>query len=148
MSYLRPFLDGKKLDSLVTKSETILKKVDFNTIAVRGNSGMLLGIPLAIKMKKKLIIIRKSVKDSHSDDLVEGWGSKQKILLVDDFIQTGATIKAMIRNIEAHCDCPDIKGIYYYAISSEFSRKRAIARDTYKNVIYSVYTNKDKVKKS
>jgi orotate phosphoribosyltransferase len=115
MSYLEDYLTGKEIKKVVTKAARILKKANFDTIAVRGNSGLLIGVPLAVEMNKNLIIVRKNTSDCHSSNRLEGWGKNQKILLLDDFIETGKTVKVMHKEIELYCDSPEIVGLFLYA---------------------------------
>lgn len=112
MSYLA--LDSKKLKHFLKQSTTALKDKKFDTIAVRGNSGLLMAPLLAVELKKNIIVIRKSRRDSHSSSLVEGWGYNQKILLLDDFCDTGKTLKVMKRRIMDFCRAPKIVGAYLY----------------------------------
>jgi adenine/guanine phosphoribosyltransferase-like PRPP-binding protein len=111
------YLKGEGIAETVKSCKALLKKkkLDFDTIGVRGHSGMLIGAPLAMQLKKDLLIVRKKGEKSHSSNSVTGWGRDQKILLVDDFICTGATLKAMHKEIKANCDSPTILGILLYA---------------------------------
>lgn len=115
MSYLDRYLEPKVLKETVAKGKQLLKNWDFDTIAVRGNSGLLVGAPLAMAMGKNLAIVRKSIKNCHSENLVEGWGKDQKIVLVDDFIETGKTLRQMYSAIFKRCDNPTIVGIFLFA---------------------------------
>lgn len=114
--YSQEYLTGRRIKRLVNKASTILKneKVRFDTIAVRGHSGMLMGPPLIMEMNKKLMIIRKPQDSSHSSSKVEGWGCKQKILIVDDFISSGSTMHSIYEDINKYCDNPKIVGILTY----------------------------------
>jgi hypoxanthine phosphoribosyltransferase len=73
-----------------------------------------MGAPLAVAMKKSILIIRKSKENNHGDK-VEGWNYAQKILLLDDFTESGATLRAMRREIKKHCPDHTIVGTYLYA---------------------------------
>lgn len=116
MSYLSPYLSGKMIFEVVGRIEKVFKhrEYDFDTIAVRGNSGLLLGSVLAVRWDKDLIIVRKEER-SHSGDLVEGWGINQKILIVDDFIESGTTVDLIYESLVEKCDNPSILGILLYA---------------------------------
>lgn len=115
MSYLRPWLCPIKLQQTLDNLKEVVRDVEFDSIAVQGNSGLLVGAPLAVHLKKNLVIIRKTLESCHSYDLVEGWGRGQNILLVDDFISLGETMDQMHKAINNHCDDPKIKGILLYA---------------------------------
>jgi adenine/guanine phosphoribosyltransferase-like PRPP-binding protein len=78
-----------------------LKKVDkktpFDAIAFRGVSGAALAFPLSLALKKPLICIRKG--SSHYGRKFEGCISAKTYIIVDDFIETGQTIEAIIKEI-------------------------------------------------
>lgn len=95
------------------------KKVSFNKIVAIDALGFILGGAIAIKLKKSLVIIRKEGKlPNLKEDLVNisfkdytnkyksfemiknSIKSEDKILLVDEWIETGAQIKAAIALIE------------------------------------------------
>lgn len=113
------YLTGQQLKAVISKARKKLRdsKMKFDTIAVQGHSGMLIGPALAMALNKKLMIIRKPNESSHSSYNIEGWGQNQKILLVDDFISSGATMRRMIKSINDNCDSPTISGILLYASS-------------------------------
>lgn len=83
--------------------ETIRQNISvrsFDTIAVRGISGVLLGSPLAIKLNKNLCVIRKSDGSHSSNNLESGLSCQGRYLIVDDFIETGSTVKAIVNGIK------------------------------------------------
>src|SRR5687767_1630588 len=116
MSYLDTYLQGDKLKETVNEASEALKKREFDSFAVRGISGLLLGAPLAMEMGKNLLIVRKSVASCHSSDKVEGWrrGSKERIIILDDFMTTGNTVRTIYRKLLSHVIEPKIVGIYFY----------------------------------
>lgn len=114
MSYLRDYLTGENLRLTLENILALDFPRDFDTIAVRGNSGLLLGAILAERLQKNLIIVRKN-EASHSGSKVEGWGINQRILIVDDFISTGDTVDIIYETIVETCDSPTIVGILLYA---------------------------------
>lgn len=86
-----------------------VKKLDFDCIAAIESRGYLFGAALAYKMNKGLILIRKPGKlpakvvrqeysleygtdalEMHEDAIKKG----QKVLLIDDLLATGGTVKA------------------------------------------------------
>lgn len=70
------------------------RKLDFDTIAVSGISGLLLGAPLSNAINKELVIVRKKDdKNNHSGDKVEGYSRPNRYVIVDDIISTGDTVK-------------------------------------------------------
>lgn len=125
MSYLQ--LDKKILKNTVQESIRKITRLqlDFDTIAVRGHSGTLMAVPLALKFDCDVIVVRKSSRDSHSGRLVEGYGYDQKILIVDDFVESGRTLKVIKRRIEEYCKNPTIVGAFLYNSKMSFKRPEA-----------------------
>jgi len=120
MSYLDDFLKGKQISKAVATAEKRLQGIQFDAIAVRGNSGLLIGAPLAAHLNKNIMIVRKKGERSHSMRDVEGWQhARQRVLLVDDFIETGSTLKYMYRKIMDYCVEPEVVGVYLYNSSDD-----------------------------
>jgi adenine/guanine phosphoribosyltransferase-like PRPP-binding protein len=119
MSYLENYLQGRQIKHVVDVCEGKIRNLKFDAIAVRGISGMLVGSPLAAATESQLIIVRKDTEKTHSDSKVEGWGRKQNILIVDDFIETGETIDQIYESIMEKCDSPKIVGILLYASTAK-----------------------------
>lgn len=105
--------DGFKL--AIDKLSEILKNTEFDAIAGAESRGFIFGAPLAYIFNKPFIPIRKKGKlpreviskeysleygtatiEVHKDDIKPG----QKIVLLDDLIATGGTIKAAAELIE------------------------------------------------
>lgn len=64
----------------------------FDHILVTGISGMLIGPTIALRLNKKLAIVRKNPKESsHSSNLVEGYPFG-KYIIIDDFVSSGETV--------------------------------------------------------
>ena len=129
------YFDGKKLNGLTEQAAKLLEATDFDTIAVCGISGLLLGAPLASSMGKQLMVVKKpneptrsmeemaqmgwgdSALDKARDAFsVLGYGENQKILLLDDHISTGTTIKLMISSIYRQCTNPYFSGAFLYYV--------------------------------
>jgi adenine/guanine phosphoribosyltransferase-like PRPP-binding protein len=82
--------------------------LEFDAIACRGVSGLLIAPIVAMRLNKALIVVRKSTSDSHSCYLVEGDHGAKRYLILDDFIDSGDTVRATIERIyeansEARC---------------------------------------------
>jgi len=98
------------LKSMVEDAAKVIKAsgVAFDAIACRGVSGMLVAVPLSIMMGKPLIIVRKEKSDNwkerttHSKyDIEFGiMGTAVTYIIVDDLIDTGDTIRAIIDGID------------------------------------------------
>lgn len=111
----------RDLDLVVESSRRTLSEVEFDAIAVTGVSGLSVGSPLALALKKKLLVLRKQCEDTHGDpgellgreDLNEG----TRVLVVDDFYLSGATGRAIYGAVLRFN--PDVKIVGGYAYESD-----------------------------
>jgi adenine/guanine phosphoribosyltransferase-like PRPP-binding protein len=92
--YMRYTIRTEMLGKAVAASAKFLKTKDFEAIAFMGNSGALLAAPLALALRKPMILVRKPLKKetSHSYHLCEGFRVAKSYIIVDDFVQTGTTV--------------------------------------------------------
>lgn len=68
------------------------RRKQFTSIVVTGVSGLVVGAPVALRLRKPLVVVRKRDDDSHSSSLVEGWQRLGKRpLFLDDFVSGGDT---------------------------------------------------------
>ncbi len=77
----------------------------FDAIAFAGMSGAIIAPMVAYKLNKPLIVVRKESDtsisgNSHSSRMVEGCIFARTYLIIDDFIDTGNTIKRIIDQIK------------------------------------------------
>lgn len=86
----------------------------FDSIAVTGTSGLMVGAPVAIALGKPLVIVRKQCEDSHS------WGHPgiesvgERYLFLDDFVAQGDTRARVADAVtKAHPDAV-MSGTYLY----------------------------------
>lgn len=96
-----------------------LSGVEFDTIAVRGVSGMMVGVPLSLELGKPLVVVRKPDERAHSSMLANGQNLGSSYIIVDDFKSTGDTMRAVRKGIREWADCrcipePECKGEYTY----------------------------------
>ena len=94
----------------------LLEGVDFDVVVGAESRGFIFGAPLAYALKKPFVLVRKKGKlpcetieqeyeleygkatvEIHKDSIQKG----QKVVVVDDLIATGGTIKAAIDLVEA-----------------------------------------------
>ncbi|MBQ11262.1 MAG: adenine phosphoribosyltransferase [Planctomyces sp.] len=102
---------GLAIDSL----EGLFKGVDFDAIVAVESRGFLFGAPLADRLKKPMIPVRKPGKlpaATHATDYaleygtntmeihVDGISKNDKVLLLDDLLATGGTLAAAARLVE------------------------------------------------
>lgn len=78
-------------------------EIEFDAIAFRGVSGLLYGPPIALRLKKEMLLVRKPDDGSHSmreKRFVEGWKYTKRYLIVDDFSCYGETARAIVDKIK------------------------------------------------
>jgi adenine/guanine phosphoribosyltransferase-like PRPP-binding protein len=97
-SYLHAALDPKKFPKTIRRMTKFLKarQHEFDAIAVRGVSGVLVGGPLSLRLRKPLIVVRKKEDNSHSCYRIEGDKTATRYVIIDDLIASGRTVKHII----------------------------------------------------
>lgn len=108
--WIGPMLFPKDRKKIIDKAVKKLRKVKFDTIAVSGFSGAILGSIVAHRLRKKLTLIRKPDDDSHSTTKIEGNTWDCKYIILDDLISSGKTYH---RIRDAMCES-ELVGIYLY----------------------------------
>lgn len=107
--------DPDGLHLAISEMQKALEGVDFDVIAGAESRGFIFGVPLAYNLHKSFVPIRKAGKlpcetvskeyaleygtatiEMHKDSIKPG----QKVVLVDDLIATGGTIKAAAELVE------------------------------------------------
>jgi len=118
VTIMRRMVSG--LVKLIKESE-----IEYDSIACRGVSGLMIASPVALRLNKPLIVIRKGTSNCHSSIAVEGYLSPDlRYIIIDDFISSGNTIKEIIKEIEDYYierrkyweqgGKPDCKGLFLY----------------------------------
>lgn len=74
-------------------------KIKYDAIAFRGVSGAAVGFPLSYLLKKPIICLRKA-GSSHCPYPYEGVVGVKSYIIVDDFVDTGKSIKDIVEMIE------------------------------------------------
>jgi len=74
--------------------------LEFDAIACRGVSGLLIAPIVAMRLNKSLIVVRKG-EDTHSMYTVEGDHGARRYLILDDFIDQGDTVREIASEIYA-----------------------------------------------
>ena len=84
------------------KIQALQKKLGFDALAFTGTSGAAIAYPVSVITGIPLICVRKTTRGSHCNMVVEGPSDKdiKKYLIVDDFIQSGNTIRKIIKKIK------------------------------------------------
>jgi adenine/guanine phosphoribosyltransferase-like PRPP-binding protein len=77
---------------------------EFDSIAVQGTSGLVIGAPVALAMHKPLVIVREEedMRCVHSVDVENGDNAGQRVLFLDDQVSTGRTRREVQRKIASH----------------------------------------------
>jgi adenine/guanine phosphoribosyltransferase-like PRPP-binding protein len=76
------------------------RSLEFDAIACRGLSCLLIAPIVAMRLNKTLIIIRKGEK-THSTRVLEGDHGAKQYLILDDFIDSGDTVREIGKVIHA-----------------------------------------------
>lgn len=114
-SWLHPILCPGGLKLEVASAARALKKIEFDAIAFTGLSGAVLASAVALKMDKLLYCVRKVGENRHSDYDVEGPLGKLRYIIIDDLIQSGATLRRIISQVRKHSDNQAVlAGIWLY----------------------------------
>lgn len=117
-AYLKNVFDRKQRRTVINKAVEVLKEakkeLQFDAIAFRGLSGAIVAPEIADALDVDIIAVRKP-DNSHSYNSVEHNDYPSKYIIVDDLIDTGSTIKAIVKEIKIRMwTTPQLVGIYLY----------------------------------
>lgn len=98
-SYL--FRVFEEYDDLIEHCVAALKDKDFDTLVGTGLSGTLILLPVAKRLGVHAAVVRKQTEKCHSGYKVEG-AIGTKWILLDDQVDSGATVRRAIKAIEEH----------------------------------------------
>jgi adenine/guanine phosphoribosyltransferase-like PRPP-binding protein len=103
------------------------KGIQFDAIAVRGLSGLLIGPTVAMMMDKNIVVVRKDIDDTHSKFRAEGTANGMRYIIVDDFTESGATVCSMLEILSTKgCTCV---GLMLYAEPSFYGPESTYLKD-------------------
>lgn len=124
--YLRTVLTPDTLRQSVMGVVRALRAVkgEFDAIAVRGVSGSTVGAAAAFVLGKPLVVVRKP-EQSHSRNYVEGLKRVGGYVIVDDFIDTGATVRKVVEEMGRHRPGSSCRGVALYA-TEQMGGRRAL----------------------
>jgi adenine/guanine phosphoribosyltransferase-like PRPP-binding protein len=94
--YMTDTLRATEYAAKVPQAIALLNQYDFDAFAFRGMSGALLAAPLAFILGKERILCRKQGENNHSGHAVEGYKASKRYIIVDDGIDSGATVSRII----------------------------------------------------
>ena len=130
-TYLPSLFNPSTYSSTLKTAEKSIKRWErnnaFDTIAFTGISGAGVAFPLANRLFKGLICVRKELNSCHSKHKVEGQIGAKHYIIVDDFVETGNTIFTIVKEInlayEKYCHPrtfgpPICVGVYLYDTNS------------------------------
>ena len=111
---VNPPVRDKTVNWIKEQIDSIIGPKSFDTIAVRGLSGIGIGSIIAYIYKKDLCILRKTDdKSNHSNLRLECLDVK-KYIIIDDLVDSGDTCKEIIEGVEEeHLNSECVKIILY-----------------------------------
>jgi adenine/guanine phosphoribosyltransferase-like PRPP-binding protein len=113
-----PKIIDRLIDSITFFCTTKRKSID--AIAFTGTSGAAAAYPLSIRLKMPLICIRKDTESSHHGLPYEGVIGIKNYIIVDDCIESGKTIKRIIKEVKLVNPKAQPIGIFLY---NDYKRK-------------------------
>lgn len=107
--YLSPAIRPQTRQHMLGLCEKRIKELDltFDAFACRGVSGLLMALPLSERMNKGLIIVRK-ITDNNHGQLTEFSHPAETYLILDDFVASGETVRAIYNSIPETIKCVGI----------------------------------------
>jgi phosphoribosylpyrophosphate synthetase len=115
-SYLSSVYVVERRNIIIKYAVTELKKLSqyFDFIVVRGTSGLLVGPEVASRLKKPLGVVRKKTDNSHYCYGYEGTVIGSRYIIIDDFIASGDTVRAIVKEMESVLPDSKCVGVYCY----------------------------------
>ncbi len=98
--FMYPDKYGQLVDRIADQLEALRKKQSFTGMVFCGLSGAALAYPLSARLHIPLICVRKKGENSHGFDVEGPQANVRRYIIIDDFIETGATIKALLDEMD------------------------------------------------
>ena len=116
-SYLRSYLDPLTASKKFKSAVKVLRNcnVPFDSIAFCGMSGALIAPPIAHRLKKPLIMVRKTTVGCHSQEKVEGNIKSERYIIIDDLTCSGRTSNRI--QYEVHKFAPDARCVGFLGVN-------------------------------
>jgi adenine/guanine phosphoribosyltransferase-like PRPP-binding protein len=86
---------------------------EFDSIAVRGVSGLMVGSPVALRLGKPLAVARKESEVAHASGVCNADLAGRRYIIIDDFVSSGATVNAITDLMTAETRACRV-GLYMY----------------------------------
>lgn len=99
-----------------------LHRAEFDCIAVRGVSGVMVGAPVAVMLGVPLLVVRREEErhSVHTGHLTANYvNAGERALFLDDMISSGATFRAAREALHLECPGTRIVAAYLYGIDNE-----------------------------
>lgn len=114
--YLHEVLDLKTRPKVISDMfhQILQSGLEFEAIAFTGYSGALIGPSLADLLRKDLLIVRKKTDKRHSQCEVEGNCFVTKYIFVDDFVDSGDTVRRIMVSIRSRIPEAQCVGMFFY----------------------------------
>lgn len=101
--YLRD-IEPDVLRDTIEKTVLALTGIQFDALAFRGASGLLVGPSVALRLNKTMILVRKpeekTLGECHSWNNCEGDRGARRYIIVDDFVCEGNTARKIVEAIK------------------------------------------------
>lgn len=116
--HLSALLTPNRLKTLVPKLVKKLKKRNFDAIVFRGLSGAMIAPIVAMRLNKTLIAVRKGEK-AHSARTIEGDVGAKSYIILDDLIDSGATVRAIVEGVKETCNAEFVGFLGYCSVEDD-----------------------------
>jgi len=119
MAYIESILYTKSfkiiVNRVIKKVKHLQPKLKIDAIACRGVSGSSVAFATSYVIGLPIIYVRKPTENSHGDKIESCGASKHKnYIIIDDFIDTGTTVKEIIKSIKTNYDDIVCVGVLLY----------------------------------
>lgn len=102
--YQSPLQYKRLIDKIADQLMALKKKKSFGALAFRGTSGAALAYPLSAQLNIPIICVRKPTEVSHGYKIEGTQRNVRKYVIIDDFMESGKTIKAILKEIDKKSD--------------------------------------------
>ena len=133
--YIDEAFDKKQVKQIVTSFGQCLKDEvfgEFNGLACRGSSGLLIAPILAHTFDLHLMLVRKPKDNSHAYYTLNYNDEVKKYIIIDDFACSGKTIEGIVEDVEQEStkrmiQSPIFIGCYFWQNANIGNNKEKIA---------------------
>jgi len=99
-----PLKYRRLINKIADQMAALKKQTKFTAIAFRGTSGAALAYPLSAQLNIPIICVRKLTEISHGLRIEGTQRNIKKYVIIDDFMESGKTIKAILDAINKKKD--------------------------------------------